>query len=215
MLPGYMEGISRAGGLPLILPLTGDEDTLRQVSRLCAGFLFTGGPDIAPGRYGAEASPLCGPVCEKRDAMEAALFAAAVVEQNKPAFGICRGIQLFNVLLGGTLYQDIPGLFHQGPPHHQQGEPYDKPAHGVAITPGSPLGELLGLDTLEVNSFHHQGIAELAPALIPMAAAEDGLIEAVRMGDRAFVWAVQWHPEMSLSAEGSEKLFAAFVRACA
>ena len=214
MLPGYMEGLERAGGLPLMLPLTTGQETLRQLAGLCAGFLFTGGHDIFPGLYGKEVLPCCGPVCEERDSMEKALFSLAVLEQNKSALGICRGIQLFNVLLGGTLYQDLPSQLAGSALAHQQKPPYDRPAHRVKITGGSPLHKLLGLDTLAVNSSHHQGIAELAPELVPMARAEDGLIEAVRMKDRPFVWAVQWHPEFALADESSRKLFGAFVEAC-
>jgi putative glutamine amidotransferase len=214
MLPGYMEGITQAGGIPLVLPLTTDAETLERLSRLCAGFLFTGGQDIAPARYGAEVSPLCGRTCEKRDAMEAALFSLAVMEQNKPALGICRGIQFFNVQLGGTLYQDIPTELPHSSLCHQQRPPYTQPAHQVRIHPGSPLHRLVGTELLSVNSSHHQGIARLAPDLTPMAEAEDGLVEAVYMQSKAFVWAVQWHPEMSLSGESSGKIFAAFLRAC-
>jgi putative glutamine amidotransferase len=215
MLPGYMDGLALAGALPLMLPLTTGQEALRQLAGLCAGFLFTGGYDIFPGLYGAEVLPSCGPVCEERDAMEKALFSMAVLEQNKSAFGICRGIQLFNVLLGGTLYQDLPSQLAESTLTHRQKPPYDKPAHRVKISGGSPLRELLGLDTLAVNSSHHQGIAELAPELVPMARAEDGLVEAVRMKDKAFVWAVQWHPEFALAEESSRKLFSAFVKACA
>ncbi|MDR0642975.1 MAG: gamma-glutamyl-gamma-aminobutyrate hydrolase family protein [Treponema sp.] len=214
MLPGYMEGISRAGGLPLMLPLDAEEETLRQLSGLCGAFLFTGGQDVSPGLYSEEASALCGPVCAPRDRMERLLFSIAVLEQDKPVLGICRGIQLFNVLLGGTLYQDLAAQFKPGAGLHRQKPPYDKPAHGLQINPGTPLHTLLGQDRLEVNSSHHQGIASLAPDLEVMARAEDGLVEAVRMRDRAFVWALQWHPEMALAWESSEKIFAAFVKAC-
>ncbi|MDR2759408.1 MAG: gamma-glutamyl-gamma-aminobutyrate hydrolase family protein [Spirochaetaceae bacterium] len=214
MLPGYMEGILQAGGLPLMLPLTAGKEALRQLAGLCAGFLFTGGHDIFPGLYGAEVLPCCGPICEERDAMERTLFSVAVLEQDKSALGICRGIQLFNVLLGGTLYQDLPAQLPGSALSHQQKPPYDRPVHRVKITQGSPLHELLGLDTLEVNSSHHQGIADLAPELVPMARAEDGLIEAVRMKDKTFVWAVQWHPEFAPAEESSRKLFSAFVETC-
>jgi putative glutamine amidotransferase len=197
-----------------MLPLTTDGDAVLQLAGICAGFLFTGGQDVFPGLYGADVSPLCGPISKDRDAMERALFSAAALKQNKPAFGICRGIQVFNVLLGGTLYQDIPAQLKQSAVTHQQQPPYDKPAHQVGIEPGSPLRELLKTDTLAVNSSHHQGIAELSPELIPMARAEDGLIEAVCLKGKPFVWAVQWHPEMAPAEESSRKLFSRFVDAC-
>jgi putative glutamine amidotransferase len=214
MKTGYLEGVIRAGGLPFILPLTHDEETLRQLADVCAGFLFTGGQDVCPGLYGADVSPCCGTVCEERDAMEKALFSIVVLEQDKPAFGICRGIQLFNTLLGGTLYQDLPTQLPESTLTHQQEPPYDRPVHQVNIKPGSPLHELLGVDTLMVNSCHHQGIAGLSPLLIPTAWAEDGLVEAVYMRDKPLVRAVQWHPEKALALESSGKLFDAFVGAC-
>jgi putative glutamine amidotransferase len=214
MLPGYLEGITRAGALPLILPLTADEGAIQQLAGLCDGFLFTGGPDLAPGLYGAELSPHCEAVCKERDAMEGALFSAAVLKQGKSALGICRGIQAFNVFLGGTLIQDIPALFAQSTVSHRQAPLDEKPAHRVSIQEGTPLYQLLGTDSLAVNSSHHQAIKELSPELIPMARTEDGLIEAVCMKGRAFVWAVQWHPERALSETHSRKLFGRFVDAC-
>ncbi|MDR2797430.1 MAG: gamma-glutamyl-gamma-aminobutyrate hydrolase family protein [Treponema sp.] len=214
ILPGYMDGIAGAGGLPLLLPLTTDEAALKQLAGICAGFLFTGGHDLSPSLYGREVSAFCGPVCEARDTMEKILFSIAVLEHHKSALGICRGIQLFNVLLGGTLYQDIPAQFTKSALSHQQQPPYNRPAHQVRIEPGSPLHEVLEAERLGVNSCHHQGIAELAPELIPMARATDGLIEGVCMKNKPFVWAVQWHPEMALDEESSRKLFRAFVAAC-
>jgi putative glutamine amidotransferase len=214
MLPGYMEGIRRAGGLPIMPPLDGEEETLRQLSGLCRGFLFTGGQDVSPGLYGAEASALCGPVCAGRDRMEGVLFSIAVLEQDKPALGICRGIQLFNALLGGTLYQDLAAQFSPAAAVHRQKPPYDNPAHGLRIMRGTALHGLLGREGLPVNSSHHQGIDILASDLEPMARAEDGLVEAVRMKGRTFVWALQWHPEMAPSWESSRRIFAAFVDAC-
>jgi putative glutamine amidotransferase len=197
-----------------MLPRTVDEETARQLAGLCAGFLFTGGEDVSPEFYGEDVLPFCGPICKERDAMEKTLFSIAVLGQNKKAFGICRGIQLFNVLLGGTLYQDIPAQVPHSTLSHRQDPPYNRPIHQVKIEPGSPLHDVVGTDTLAVNSHHHQAIAELSPQLIPMARAEDGLIEAVRMKDRAFVWAVQWHPEWLLSEESHRKLFSRFVDAC-
>jgi putative glutamine amidotransferase len=214
MLPGYLEGITQAGGLPLILPLTADEEAVQQLAALCSGFLFTGGPDLAPSLYGAEPSPHCGAVSKERDALEGALFSAAVLKLRKNALGICRGIQAFNVFLGGTLIQDIPALFAQSAVPHRQEKLDENPSHLVSIEQGTPLHQLLGVDSLGVNSSHHQGIKDLSPELIPMARAEDGLIEAVCMKDRAFVWAVQWHPERALSSIHSRKIFSRFVDAC-
>jgi putative glutamine amidotransferase len=215
MLPGYMDGIEQAGGLPVMLPLSTDKLMLEQICRSVDGLLFTGGQDVCPGLYGEEKSTCCGTICDKRDDMESLLFSISVMSMDKPAFGICRGIQLFNVLLGGTLYQDLPAQY-KGMPQlcHRQKPPYGMPDHRVTIGTGSPLHALLGTDTMAVNSCHHQGIRELSQELVCMAVAEDGLIEAVYVPCRRFVWAVQWHPEYSLHDENSRLLFEAFINAC-
>ena len=210
MLPGYMKGLEEAGAMPVILPLTVSESVLKKAADFCNGFLFTGGHDVDPGLYGHKKIDRCGEVCEARDQMEAYLFREAVINQKKPALGICRGIQLFNVLLGGSLYQDLPTEF-SGSITHVKGPPYDVPAHTVRILPETPLGKLVGKDHLEVNSYHHQGINRIAEGLEIMALADDGLVEAVYMPERFWVWAVQWHPEFWLTDETSKKLFASFV----
>ena len=103
MLPGYMDGIKNAGGLPLMLPLTSDHALISQIAGTVDGVLFTGGHDVFPGLYGEAVSDNCGPCCTERDDMEAMLFTEVVINLDKPALGICRGIQIINVLLGGTL----------------------------------------------------------------------------------------------------------------
>ena len=211
MLPGYMQGLEEAGAVPMILPLTVSEAVLKQIARSFDGFLFTGGHDLDPKLYGHGKTNLCGEVCEVRDQMEAYLFREAVLNQNKPALGICRGIQLFNVLLGGTLYEDLCAEFSTSV-NHIKGPPYDVPAHTVRLIPESPLSKLTGKERLEVNSYHHQGINRLAERLEIMAAADDGLVEAVYMPDRFYAWAVQWHPEFSPNDETSKKLFSSFVK---
>ncbi|MDR1811900.1 MAG: gamma-glutamyl-gamma-aminobutyrate hydrolase family protein [Candidatus Fibromonas sp.] len=210
MLPGYMRGLEEAGAVPVILPLTVSEAVLKQTADVCDGFLFTGGHDVNPKLYGKEKTELCGETCEIRDRMEAYIFREAVLNQNKPALGICRGIQLLNVLLGGTLHQDVPAEL-SGEIKHSQSPPYNVPAHSVRLVSGSPLCKLIERERIEVNSSHHQGIKELAGELEVMAIAEDGLVEAVYMPARPYVWAVQWHPELSLEDEISKKIFASFV----
>ena len=210
MLPGYMQGLEDAGAVPVILPLTVSENVLKQTADKFDGFLFTGGHDIHPKLYGQERTVHCEEPCDERDRMEAYIFHEAVLKQNKPALGICRGIQLFNVLLGGTLYQDIPSELRSAVTH-VKGPPYDVPAHTVRILPRSPLYELLRKEHIEVNSYHHQGINSIAEGLEVMAKTDDGLVEAVYMPDRHYVWAVQWHPEFWLKDEYSKKLFASFV----
>jgi len=147
--------------------------------------------------------------------MEIALFSEAVIKKNKPALGICRGIQLFNAALGGTLYQDLSSQF-KGRIHinHRQNPPANVPSHTVMIKSGSPLHLRINVESIEVNSSHHQGVHELSSELESMAVTEDGLIEAVYMPGRKFIWAVQWHPELTLYDKNSHILFDAFVGAC-
>ena len=213
MLPGYMRGVEAAGGLPVMLPLTDDPEALRQLSAQCDGFLLTGGHVVSPGVYGAARLPACGACSPERDRMESALLALAMAA-DKPVLGICRGIQFINAALGGTLWQDLPTQRPSDVNHHQS-PPYDAPAHAVSILPDTPLARLLGAEALRVNSYHHQAVRDLAPALRPMAVSPAGLVEAVWHPGRRFLWAVQWHPEFAWQTDpGAMKIFGAFVEAC-
>lgn len=214
MLPGYMKGIEEAGGIPIMLPLTTDDETILRLANTFDGFLFTGGHDINPKLYGEEIGDKCGEICFTRDTMEAKLF-KQVIELDKPALGICRGLQLFNVLLGGTLYQDIPTQLSHSNIKHKQKPPYTEPVHNVYIAKNTLLYHILQIDTLKVNSYHHQGIKSISEHLESAATAEDGLIEAVVMPNKKFTLAVQWHPEFNYKFDDNNfKLFVEFVRAC-
>ena len=212
MLPGYMEGLRWAGGLPVMLPLTTDEAEIAGLCARCDAFLFTGGHDVSPEVYGQNRLEVCGDTSPERDAMEAAVLRCAM-DDRKPALGICRGIQLINACLGGTLWQDLPTQRPTDTEHHQR-PPYHRPAHPVTVFPGTPMRKALGRDQLWVNSYHHQGIRELAAPLRAMACADDGLVEAVYCPDHPFLWAVQWHPEFAWRGdEPSRDIFRAFVAA--
>lgn len=220
MLPGYMDGIRFAGGLPIILPLKADMEDITQVCGICDGFLFTGGHDVDPAVYGAARSDKCGASNHDRDALEKKIFEYAL-RLNLPVFGICRGIQLINALCGGTLYQDILAEYRPDKyasasrVEHHMSPPYDVPCHEVTILEDTPLFRLLNKSTASVNSYHHQAVKELAPSLLPMAISEDGLIEALYMPDKKFVQAVQWHPEFNFHKdEDSRQLFINFIKAC-
>lgn len=214
MLPGYMEGIMQAGGVPVMLPLTSDLEILKSAAGVCDSFLFTGGQDVSPSMYGEPPLPVCGETSPARDSMEKEIFSLAM-ETEKPVLGICRGIQLINVLMGGTLYQDLPTQAPSAIEHHQM-PPYDRPVHEVYIERGTPLYSLLKRDSMAVNSYHHQGVKKLAPGLETMAAAPDGLIEAVYAPGKRYLWAFQWHPEFSfLKDEASRKVFESFINASA
>lgn len=212
MLPGYMKGIEKAGGIPVMLPLTLDEMIIEQLVQAMDAFLFTGGQDVSPSIYGETALPECGAPCGLRDRMEGMLL-NAVLKLDKPILGICRGIQFLNAALGGTLYQDLPTQ-HTSRVEHHQSPPYDIPVHFVRICQNTPLHTLLQIDELCVNSYHHQAVRELSPKLKAMAVSEDGLTEAVYMPDKKFVWAVQWHPEFSFEKDdASRRIFEVFVEA--
>lgn len=215
MLPHYMKAIEDSGGIPVMLPLTTDEDMITTLAHTFDGFLFTGGHDVNPELYDEMMQSVCGELCMERDQMEAFLF-HKVIALGKPAFGICRGLQLFNAILGGTLYQDIPtDMEAEQKIVHQQKPPYTNLVHSVHIEKDNLLHDILQTDQIQVNSYHHQGIKTLSDQLVAVAIAEDGLVESVVMPGYSFVLAVQWHPEYSYAVDGySQQLFAAFVRAC-
>ena len=213
MLPGYMNGIAEAGGIPVMFPLTSDAEDIEELLNNVQGVLFTGGHDVNPAIYNE--TPINGTVSflKERDDMESEVL-KQVLEKDIPLLGICRGIQFINAYLGGSLYQDIPTQFKTMLNHHQT-PPYNKPVHKVNIKEDSPLYTLLNKKSLEVNSYHHQAVKDLAERLNVMALAEDGLVEAIEIKDKKFAWAFQWHPEFSyMNDEDSLKIFKEFVEHC-
>ena len=213
----YLRAIRNAGGIPMIFPMEVTEDDLRDLVTLTDGVLFTGGDDIHPFLYGDETDAKCGNVSQPRDSMEMALV-PLVMEFGKPIFGICRGIQILNTAMGGTLYQDIPSQFKSELSiAHRQPFAYKVPSHTVDITPGTLLSRILGEEhaSIAVNSMHHQAIKDVAPGLEVCGYAPDKMIEAVYAPDYPFLLGVQWHPEhLTTSQPDAAKLFAAFVDAC-
>ncbi len=189
----YVAMIRAAGGEPVLMP-TGDERAARRLLGLVDGLMLTGGDDVNPERYGEAALECCGNITPERDAFERALVMEAL-ERDMPVFGICRGVQSLNVILGGSLYQDLASQVSPESRLHQQPAPFDAPAHDVELVSGSPLGELLGAARISVNSMHHQAIKRMSPQLRAMAYAPEGFVEAAYMPDRRYVRAVQWHPE--------------------
>lgn len=211
----YLEAIRFAGGVPLLLPLMADTKELRIAANVCDGFLYTGGPDMNPFRFGEETLRGCGSVYPERDTMEEELF-HIVMETDKPILGICRGIQILNVFLGGTLYQDIDSQCTSAfPIAHSQNSGRTVLSHSVIVEHDSLLYEIIGKDYIQVNSFHHQAIKELAPALRSAGISSDNLIEAVYHPNHKFFLAVQWHPEHLYALnEDAAKLFLSFIKAC-
>lgn len=214
MIPGYLDAVTLAGGIPVTVPETDDPETIKQISEKCDGFLFTGGHDISPEIYGDTAKFDNVECCKKRDRSEL-LYLTEALCSDKPILGICRGLQLINAVLGGTLYQDLPNQLISDLNHHQS-PPYDKPSHDVNIISGSPLEKLFKAGRISVNSYHHQGICNVSPEAAVMARADDGLAEAVCIPEKRFVWAVQWHPEFSYKSDKhSMALFSELVKHCA
>lgn len=213
MLPGYMKMLEECGAVPLMLPLTHDERILDHCLNMCNGILLTGGQDVSPSMYGANISPFCGEVCEERDRMDRYLLISAI-GRDLPVLGICRGLQLMNAALGGTLYQDLPSEY-KSLVNHVMEPPYDRGVHNVTVLSGTPLADMLGEGDIAVNSYHHQAVKDPASCLKPMAISEDGLIEAMYMPGKRFVVGVQWHPEFAyLSDPRCLNIAKAFVEAC-
>ena len=195
MRPAYIKAIRAAGGIPVILPLDLTAEELKQLADTFDGFLFTGGPDVHPFYFGEETQAHCGNVCLRRDIMELELL-KLVMARRKPILGICRGVQLLNIGLGGDIYQDIPSQFQEDfPVAHTQPFGYEIPSHTVTVTKGTLLAGITGSDVLRVNSMHHQAVRNLAPGLTASGVAPGGLIEAVEMPGYPFLLGVQWHPE--------------------
>ena len=203
MLPGYMDMLWEAGMLPVILPICAAPKELAKLNSICDGYLFTGGHDVDPALYGAEKSARCGTINAGRDTMERELLQIAL-ETDKPILGICRGIQLINAVLGGTLYQDLETERPSFVDHHMA-PPYNRPVHQVTLEPGGLLSGIIQKHTIGVNSYHHQAIQTLAKCLRVEAISEDGLIEGVSYPGQRFVLAVQWHPEFSYRDDANSR----------
>ncbi|SOC38246.1 gamma-glutamyl-gamma-aminobutyrate hydrolase family protein [Ureibacillus acetophenoni] len=208
----YTKSIIEAGGLPVGIPLWVEEDA-EQLVQMFDGLVLSGGGDIHPHIFGEEPHQKLGPVNSDRDRMELAL-AKAAIKQGIPIFAICRGHQVLNVALGGTIYQDIYSQ-RKDIYLHSQTAPRHEGTHFISVSENSLLYKLLGKDKIVVNSFHHQAIKDVAPGVKVTGKANDGIIEAVEIKDYPFCLSVQWHPEeMGMGGdEDSKKLFAAFIEA--
>jgi putative glutamine amidotransferase len=205
-------GVTAAGGEPVLIPSDLDEAALYACFSGLDGLILSGGGDVDPALYGMISIPEIGGVDADRDRTELRLAHWALAEQ-KPLFGICRGLQVLNVACGGALYRDVGE--HAGALQHTYypDYPHDFLAHPVAITPDSRLAAILGATTTQVNSLHHQACRTMAPALRVVAAAPDGIVEAAEVVDHRFALAVQWHPEALPEAAESKALFGALVAA--
>lgn len=213
MLPQYLDLLEQYNLVPFIFPYTTNKTVLSTLLKHVDGLLFTGGHDINPIYYNQQRNDKCGDSLDTRDELEQYLFLEAVAK-DIPMLGICRGLQLFNVLSGGTLYQDLPTQY-QSDIKHTQKPPYDIPIHKVNFPEGTDFAKWFGIHEYEVNSFHHQAIQELGPNTEILAISEDGLVEGIKIKKLSFAYAVQWHPEyMSHQDNCTKALLEEFHSAC-
>ncbi|WAH36678.1 gamma-glutamyl-gamma-aminobutyrate hydrolase family protein [Alicyclobacillus dauci] len=190
----YTQGIEYAGGIPVVIPYMADETTLGNLAKRLDGLVLSGGEDVDPGIFGEDPKYGLGDVVGERDALEIALI-QMMRAQGRPILAICRGIQVLNVALGGTLYQDLPRQW-KGQIQHSQKAARNHLSHRVKIEPGSRLAACFGGQTvIKVNSFHHQAVKDLAPSVRAVAWDSEGLVEAIESKDGPFMLGVQWHPE--------------------
>ncbi len=203
----YIDTVRRAGGMPVLLPA--GEDNVQGLLSAVDGLLLLGGGDISPGLCGGESHEAIYETNEERDRFEISL-ALGAVKSGLPVLGICRGIQVLNVALGGTLHAHLPDVVGETVKHKPQ--PPCAIQHELSLTPGSRLAEVMGQLEFSADSDHHQAIRELAPGLSVVAEAPDGVIEAVEMPDHPWLIAVQWHPERTAEDDPvQQRLFDQFV----
>jgi len=215
--PAYVEALRAAGGVPVLIPLGLMVDELQAIFAQIDGLLLPGGGDIEPTRYqGQSDHETVAGIDVDRDRVELELTSWAV-KQEKPMLAICRGLQVFNVALGGSLWEDVYSQMANAQFHsYVDIKPREYIAHPVVVQGGSRLAQQLGAQTVEVNSLHHQGIRALAAGVTAVAHAPDGLIEAIEILDHPYAIGVQWHPEdLAPTNPAMQALFDGLVQAAA
>ncbi|MHB0963464.1 MAG: gamma-glutamyl-gamma-aminobutyrate hydrolase family protein [Gemmatimonadaceae bacterium] len=210
----YVRALQSVGLVPLVVPPSLSPDETRAVVARVAGVVLSGGEDVDPARYGAARHPATQKPKAGRDFTELALVEAAR-DARRPLLAICRGLQLLNVALGGTLVQDL-GMLRPGEIGHSLESSRTHRVHGVTILSGSRLAAAIGASAIDVNSIHHQAVDTLAPSLRATAYAPDGVVEAVETTGDWWTLAVQWHPEelMEDAKPWDRAIFQAFATAC-
>lgn len=207
----YINAIIKANGIPVLIPSGLSNDSLGVLLQKLNGILFSGGGDISVDYYGGQDHPLNSYIDKERDRLEMYLM-NVVIEQNKPFLGICRGLQVLNVFMGGTLFSHISSEKHDPIKHDYYPDyPRNLLAHKIEIMAGSKGSEIFGSTDIDVNSLHHQGVNKLADGLKAIGFAPDGLIEALELPGHKFGLAVQWHPECLTDQSGMRQLFNSFI----
>jgi putative glutamine amidotransferase len=208
----YIRAIEKSGGVPIMLPVTDKEEVIDRFLETIDGLVISGGPDIGANFFNEEPHKDVGAISPLMDEFELSITRKAI-KQKMPVFGICRGLQLLNVAMGGNLYQDIYSQYETDI-QHRQIAPRPFTAHSIEIKKGSLLYNLYG-KKLRVNTFHHQALKDVADGLKVVATAPDGIIEAVEGTNDNFLVGVQWHPEGMWNSEYNyDELFDAFINAC-
>jgi putative glutamine amidotransferase len=207
----YVKAVTLSGGAPLMIPLSTSEEALRSIYEGLDGILLSGGGDISPHLYGEDTHQSVWGVDDDRDAVELTLARWALAE-GKTLLAICRGVQVMNVAAGGSLHQDILTQVPQAIEHvYYPGYPRNYIAHPVRVERDSLLCRILGQDEVGVNSLHHQSAKNVAPGLVRVAAAPDGVTEGLEKPDHPFAVGVQWHPEELTDHAPMRRLFEAFI----
>jgi putative glutamine amidotransferase len=210
----YTQAVEAAGGVAVLIPLVQDVTTLDALIDRLDGILFPGGKDIAPSCYGEQPHPLLGAVDPHQDEVELAL-AHLGIERDLPTLGICRGMQLLNVALGGSLYQDICSQVRDSFKHCHDDQPRSQLIHNVQIERGSRMEHILGGGEVWANSLHHQSVKQPGEGVIISGRAEDGIAELLEVPNHQFLVAAQCHPEEIYTRETVwSRLFTAFISAC-
>lgn len=208
----YVRAVMDAGGVPVLIPSLIAEDGWDSLYSRLDGILFSGGGDIALEHFSGDPHPRIDDVEPERDSVELKMVQAAVSD-GKPFLGICRGCQVVNVALGGTLYTHIPDQLPNALDHAYPGNMRTVLVHEVKVEEGTRVAEIYSEPIIKVNSLHHQGLKDIAPALRVAGHAPDGLVEAIELPDHRFAVAVQWHPEWLRDQESTRNLFRKFVEA--
>lgn len=208
----YSEAVWNAGGEAILIPTRPDTSNCSQIISMLDGLIAPGGPDVDPELYHEKKLPECGKYIRYEDEYDMELIREAV-KQGKPVLAICRGMQVVNVLFGGTLYQDIPAQVDTKIQHHRIVKDLEI-YHEANLEPDSFLAKVLGeWKAIKVNSSHHQSVKDLAPGFKIVGCAPDGIVEAIENKDGSIL-CVQWHPERMQDLEMYRKLFADFIERC-
>jgi len=209
----YVHAVESAGGLPILIPMVNDLNILTALLTRLDGLLLPGGIDLHPNRYGEEVHPLTEEADLELDEFEITL-ASWAFQEDIPVLGVCRGMQLINIALGGSLYQDIDEQYPDSIGHTHRNLPRTHLAHRISVDPGSRMEKILGTQAVWVNSLHHQAIKEPGKGVRITGRASDGIPELLEVTGYRFVMAAQCHPEEIYSIEPAfARLFSAFVQA--